>query len=185
MKRLVVILPLICVALLSLRAESLGRNIEVTAVPGWRSVDPLDGGGEQPPFPVLKYEPTDGRNAALLLSLIPANVPGHEVTDLESLKRFNLMAARPYLPSPDAKPTVTELKVRGGMGVLITSVDPTLAGKPVPPNEYRIASTATILLDGGYLIHATLFHDELDSADFKEGIKILLSAGARATNPPI
>src|SRR5688572_7350394 len=185
MKRLFVVVLFACVSFSPLRAESLGRVIEVTAVPGWRSVDPLEQGQPQPPFPILKYVPTDGRNAAILLSLIPANVPGHEVTDLDSLKRFNLMAARPYLPSPDAKPAVTELKVPGGLGVLITSEDPALVGKPVPPNEFRIATTATVLLDGGHLIHATLFYDELDSADFKDGIKILLSAGPRSTNPPI
>ena len=185
MKRIVVVLLLVGFVFLPLRAEPLGRVIEVTAVPGWRSVDPLDPGQQPPPFPILKYVPMDGRNAAILLSLLPANVPGHEVTDLDSLKRFNLMAARPYLPSPEDKPAVTELKVPGGVGVLITSEDPALAGKPVPPNEFRIATTASILLGGGYLVHATLFYDELDSADFKEGIKILLSAGTRSTNPPI
>jgi hypothetical protein len=148
-------------------------------------VDPLDSGQPPPPYPILKYVPTDGRNAALLLSLLPANVPGHEVTDLDSLKRFNLLAARPYLPRPEDKLAATELKVNGGVGVLTTSQDATLVGKPVPPGEFRIATSASVLLDGGYLIHATLFYDELDSTAFKEGIKILLSAGVRSANPPI
>jgi len=185
MKRLAALLLLSCLVLAPLRAEPLGKAIDVTSVPGWKSVEPLDPGQEQPPFPVLRFVPADGHNAALLLSLLPANVPGHEVTDLSSLKRFNQMASRPYLPSPDAIPTVTELEVPGGIGVYITNEDPALVGKPVPPNEYRIATTATVLLDGQYLIHATLFYDERDSADFKDGLKILLSAETHTANPPL
>jgi hypothetical protein len=185
MKRPVVFLLLVCFAFLPLRAEPLGPAVEITAVPGWHSVDPLAPGQQQPPYPILKYVPADGRNAVILLSLFPASVPGHEVTDLESLKRFNLLAARPYLSTPDLKPAATELKVAGGIGVLITSEDPALVGKPVPPNEFRIATVASVLLDGGHLIHATLFYDEINSVDFKEGLKILLSAGVQSTNPPI
>jgi hypothetical protein len=185
MKRFVVVLVLSFFAFSPLAAEPLGRDIEVTGVSGWRSVDPLDPGQSHPPYPILKYVPTDGRNAALLLSLLPANMPGHEVTDVDSLKRFNLLAARPYLPSPEHKTAVTELKVNGGVGVMITSQDAALVGKPVPPGEFRVATSASVLLDGGYLIHATLFYDELDSPAFKEGIKILLSAGAHPSNPPI
>jgi hypothetical protein len=185
MKRLAAVLLLSCLVLAPLRAELLGKVIEVTAIPGWKSVEPLEPGQAIPPFPVLKYVPVDGHNAAVLLSLLPANVPGHEVTDLASLKRFNLLASTPYLAAPDAKPVVNELKVTGGIGVYLTNEDPALVGKPVPPNEYRIATTATLLLDGQYLIHATVFYDELDSADLKEGLKILLSATAHSPNPPI
>lgn len=185
MKRLVAALLLSFVVLAPLRAEMLGKAIEVAAVPGWKSVEPLDPGQEQPPFPILKYVPVDGRNAAIMLTLLPANVPGHEVTDLASLKRFNLLASSPYLPSPDAKPASNDLRVPGGIGVYITNEDPALVGKPVPPNEYRIATTASVLLEGQYLVHATLFYDELDSAAFKEGLKILLSAGTHSANPPI
>lgn len=185
MKRLAAALLLSCLALAPLRADLLGKVVEITGIPGWKSVEPLEPGQPTPPFPVLKYVPVDGHNAAVLLSLLPANVPGHEVTDVASLKRFNLLASTPYLPGPDAKPVINDLKVPGGIGAYITNEDPALVGKPVPPNEYRIATTATVLLDGQYLIHATLFYDELDSADFKDGLKILLSAGAHSTNPPL
>jgi hypothetical protein len=185
MKRSAVFLLLACLLVAPLRAEPLGKAIEITAPAGWKSVAPLEPGQPQPPFPILRYVPTDGRNASVLLTLLPATVPGHEVTDLASLKRFNLMASRPYLPSPDATPTATELTVPGGIGVYLTNEDPALVGKPVPPNEYRIATTATVLIDGQYLIHATVFYDEHGSADFKEGLKILLSASTHETNPPI
>lgn len=185
MKRLAAVLLLASLVLAPLRAEMLGKVLEVPAVPGWKSVEPLDPGQPHLPFPVLKYVPVDGRNAAVMLSLLPANVPGHEVTDLASLKRFNRSASASYLPDPEDNPVPTDLKVPGGIGVYLSCVDQALVGKPVPPNEYRIATTATVLLDGQYLVHATIFHDELDSADLKEALKILLSIAPRPANSAI
>ena len=185
MKRLLSALLLCCLALAPLRADPLGKTLEVVPTEGWKSVDASIPGEPLPPFPILKFVPKDGRNAAIFLSLVPANVPGYEVTDLDSLKRFTFNAAKPYLPDPSARPAVTELKVAGGIGISITNEDPALTGKPVPPNEYRIVTTATILLDGQYLIHASIFYDELDSREFKEGLKILLSVSARAKSPAI
>ena len=185
MKRLFAFLLLSSLAFTSGHAELLGNTIDVTAAQGWKSVSAVEPGQSAPPFPVLKYVPADGRNAAILLSLLPANAPGFEVTDLASLTRFNLIAARPFLPGPDAKPALTELKIPGGIGGYIVNVDPDLVGKPVPPNEYRIAATATVLLEGKHLVHCTIFYDEKDSADFKEALRILLSAGVHTPNSSI
>ena len=179
MKRVAVLLLLSCFTLTRVHAELLGHDVEVTAVPGWESVNPLPPGQPAPPYPVLRFAPKDGRNASILLKLLPANVPGHEVTDLATLKGFNLVAARPFLPSPDARPTATELKVADGLGVCLTNEDPALIGKAPPPGEYKIATTATLLLGGKTLVHCTIFYDEKDSADFKEALKILLSATVR------
>ena len=185
MKRLLSALLLCSLALAPLHADSLGKALEIFPTEGWKSVEAIIPGETLPPFPILKFVPKDGRNAAIFLSLVPANVPGYEVTDLDSLKRFNFNASKPYLPDPSVMPTVTELKVAGGIGVSITNEDPALVGKPVPPNEYRIVTTATILLDGQYLIHASIFYDELDSREFKESLKILLSASPQTKSPAI
>ncbi len=186
MKRLFAFLLLSSVAFVSARAELLGNAVDVIAAPGWKSVSAIEPGQQQPlPFPVLKFVPTDGRNAAVLLILLPANAPGYEVTDLATLTRFTLLAARPYLPGPDAKPPLTELKISGGIGGYIVNEDPELVGKPVPPDEYRIAATAVVLLEGKYLIHCTIFYDEKDSKDFKEALRILLSAAVHAPNSSI
>lgn len=185
MKRLLLLCFVASLTAARLAADMLGSAVEVNPVAGWKSVSPLLPGQEQPPYPVLKFAPSDGRNAAILLSLLPADVPGYEVNNLDALTRFNLMAARPYLPSPEAKPPATELKVYGGIGAYITNEDPALVGKPVPPNEYRIATTASVLLEGKYLIHCTIFYDEADSADFKEALKILLSAGVHRAGSTI
>jgi len=185
MKRLAALLLLSVFALARVHAEMLGHDVEVTAVPGWQSVEPLAPGQPKPPYPVLKFVPKDGRNAAVLLSLLPANVPGYEVTDLASLKGFNLVASRPYLPGPDARPPVTELKVHDGLGVSITSEDPALIGKAPPPGEYKIATTVSLLLGGKTLVHCTLFYDEKDSAEFQEAIKLVLSATIHAPSSSI
>src|SRR4051812_7444257 len=116
MKRLLAILVLCSLAAASGHAELLGDAVEVTAVAGWKNVSAAEPGQPLPRFPVLKYVPADGRNAAILLTLAPANAPGFEVNDLASLARFNLMAARPFLPDPDAKPPLTELRIAGGIG---------------------------------------------------------------------
>jgi hypothetical protein len=185
MKRFAVILVLSCALLARVHAETLGRDVEVTPVPGWASVDPLAPGQPVPPYPVLKFTPKDGRNAAVLISLLPANVPGYEVTDLASLKAFNIVASRPYLPSPDARPTITELQIPDGLGVAITNEDPALIGKAPPPGEYKIATTVSLLLGGKTLLHCTVFYDEKNSEDFQEAMKLLLSATVRVPSPAI
>ncbi len=176
MKRLAVFLLLSSLLLVRGHAEMLGHAVAVTPVAGWVRVDALPPGTPAPPYPVLKFAPKDGRNAAVLLSLLPADVPGYEVTDLVSLKGFNLVASEPFLPSRDARPPVTELNVPGGLGVAITNEDPALIGKAPPPGEYKIATTASLLLGGKTLVHCTIFYDERDSADYKEALKIVLSA---------
>jgi hypothetical protein len=164
-------------------AAALG-DLEVTPVSGWKSADAVQPNQPEPPFPTLKFVPKDGRNAAIYLSVLPAKVGGIEINDLESLKEINLLSARPYLPEPDARPPVTRLKIAGGLGVYITNEDPALVGKPVPPDEYRMATTATLLI-GDQLVHCTIFHDERDSDDFREAMEILLSVAPRHTNSVI
>lgn len=185
MKRLLPFMLLATVVTARLPAEMLGGDLEVTPATGWHRVDPFADGQPRAPYPVLKFVPKDGRNAAVLMSLVPADAPGFIVTDLDSLKIFNRLAARPYLPAPDARPPVTELKVNDGLGVAMTNEDPALIGKPPPPGEYKIATTVTLLLHGNLLVHATIFHDEKDSVDFGEAMKTILSAVPAVRARPI
>ncbi len=172
----------LCLLLLSLgalvpsRAALLGHDVEITSVPGWRKVDPREPGQQSLAAPTLKYIPKDGRNAAIILTLLPNVLPGLTVQDLPSLKIFNVVSARPYLADPEAPPPVMELKIRHGLGVYLVNEDPALVGKPAPPGEYKFATSASVLLGGQYLIHCTIFHDAPDSDDFHEAMDILQSA---------
>ena len=185
MNRFAALLILLCLLFTSARAELLGKEVEITAPANWESVAPLPPGQPALPYPVLKYVPKDGRNAAVLLKLLPADVPGYEVTDLVSLWGFHLVESQPYLSGPDARPALNQLKVPGGLGVYLTTEDPALIGKPVPPGEFRIATTVSLLLGGKTLLHCTIFHDEKDSIDLKEALKIVLSAATHAPSQTI
>lgn len=172
-------------ALVPLRADTLGGAIRITPVSGWvREEVPTPGKGE-PSFPSLHYFPKDGRNASIILTLLPANVPGLTLDSVVALARFNLLLAQPYLANPEDTPPFTELEIPDGIAVCITNEDPALIGKPVPPGEYRIATSATVLLDRKYLVHCTIFYDEKDSPDLRQALQILLSAKVKSAGTSV
>jgi hypothetical protein len=179
MKNLVLLLTL--AALTPLRAETLGGIIKITPVAGWSRENPSEPGQQEPRFPILRFVPKDGRNAAIIMILLPSDAPGFTVTNHASLERFNLLSARPYIANPDDPPAPSVVEITNGIGVSITNEDPALIGKPVPPNEYRIATSVSVLLDRKYLIHCTIFYDEKDSAELHEALDILLSATLKGT----
>lgn len=168
-------------ALISAHADQLGTDIQVNPVRGWVTEETHAPGQAEPFFPTLRYTPKDGRNASIILTLLPSNAAGFKVTNHASLERFNLLSARPYLDGQAEEPVPTVLEIANGIGVCITNEDPALIGKPVPPGEYRIATSASLLLAGKHLIHCTIFYDVKDSADYREALKILLSAKVRAS----
>jgi len=167
-------------------ADQLGANIKISPVRGWILEDTRAAGQSAPPLPTLRYTPKDGRNASIIVTLFPSDAAGFKVANHASLERFNLMNAAPYLDPRAEEPAPVVLDVANGIGVCITCVDPALVGKPVPPGEYRIATSASLLLAGKYLVHCTIFYDEKDSADYREALEILLSAkvGGSALDAP-
>jgi len=184
MKRLALLFAL--VALTPLRADLLGSLIKITPATGWTRDGPTEAAQEEPAFPTLRYVPKDGRNASIVLTLLPITVAGFTITNHASLERFNLLSARPYLANPDDEPPIpTVLDIANGIGVSITNEDPALIGKPVPPGEYRMATSASVLLGRKYLIQCTIFHDEKDSAELRQALDILLSATVKATTPSL
>ncbi len=174
MKRYVLLFLL--AALVPLHADTLGGAIKISPVSGWMREESLAPGQEEPLFPTLRYVPKDGRNAAIILTLLPNDMPGLTISNAVALARFNLLLAQPYLANPEDTPPFTELEIPNGIAVCITNEDPALIGKPVPPGEYRIATSACVLLDRKYVIHCTIFYDEMDSAELRQALKILLSA---------
>lgn len=166
--------------LVPLQADTLGGAIRITPVAGWIQQEAPTPAPEAPSFPTLHYAPKDGRNASIVLTLLPTNVPGLTITNVVSLARLNLLLAQPYLANPEDTPPFTELEIPDGIAVCITNEDPALIGKPVPPGEYRIATSASVLLDRKYLIHCTIFYDEKDSPELRQALQILLSAKVKA-----
>jgi len=184
MKRFILLFLLAAAA--TLHADTLGSAIRITPVAGWIREEAPTTGQEEAPFPTLHYVPKDGRNASIILTLLPTNMPGLTINNIVALARFNLLLAQPYLANPEDTPPFTELEIPDGMAVCITNEDPALIGKPVPPGEYRIATSATVLLEGKHLIHCTIFYDEKDSPELRQALQILLSAKLKAsvTNVP-
>jgi hypothetical protein len=178
MKRFAVLF-ITALCLVVCQADSLGRAVTITVHPEWKSENSAAPGQPELPFPTLRYAPKDGRNAVILLTLMPRDVSGFVVTDLASLRRFNLLSAQPYLADPENPPSSHELKMRNALAVAMTNEDPALIGKPAPPDEYKIATSVSVLLGGQYLIHCTIFHDEKDSEDLRQALDILQSARVR------
>lgn len=151
----------------SASADSLGGKVEVTAVPGWT----LSAKPEPAPLPTLRYLPTDGRNATILLTLIPAGRVG--VSDADSLRQFHRKACAPFLPSPDAPVPQKELKLATGSGVYASFEDPALIGKPSRPGHYKFATSASLWLGQDILVLATILCDDTGSAAFSEAMNIV------------
>jgi hypothetical protein len=158
----------------------LGNIIEFNVPAGWVQTNPQDPGEPAPPAPTIKFKRQDGRHLEILLTLFMSNATAPPVTDLASLKRFNLQGAAPVLPTPDAKPPAHDLPVADGIGVYVTCEDPKLIGKPVPPGEFRIGTVVSLLLSDKFLVYGMILYDEKDSAEFKQAMQLVGSARPRA-----
>jgi hypothetical protein len=179
MKRLTLLVSLLLTTIIA-HADRLGQEATITCHPAWECESGQEPGASEKLLHTLKYVPKDGRNATIMLSIMPNDIPGSIVTDLDSLKRFNRMSASPYLTDVSNPPPVSTLKISNGIALAMTNVDPSLIGKPVPPGEYRIATVVSVLLGRKVLIHCTIYYDELDSTDYQEALQILQSAALTA-----
>lgn len=173
---------IICLALFAVvqvQAARLANIVEFTPPAGWVQADPNITDPRINPANTIKFVPADGRHAEVLLTLLMADNRGFPVKDLTSLQRFNLMSATPYLPTPGAKPPCHDLKVADGLGLYVTNEDPNLVGKPVPPGEFRIATTVSLYLAGKFLVHGTILYNQPDSAEFSQARQLIQSAKVR------
>lgn len=158
----------------ALRADVLGDAVDITPVAGWELADSRELRMPPIPFPTLYYVPKDGRNAKVLLTLIPNEIA--KVSDLASLKKFHRILSRLYLPTPDTEMTVIDRKLPQASLVYASFVDPKLIGKPAREGDFKVATSAAVLVNGGVMIHATLLTDTSEGSDFFEGLKIIQSA---------
>jgi hypothetical protein len=164
------------------RADVLGGVINITPAAGWVQREPHPG-MPRPPLPTVRYDPADGRNASVLITLLPGAMT--KVNDLASLKTLFALLSRPYLQSPDTSVVPTELTLPGGMAVYKTFVDPDLVGKPVKKYDYKSATPVAVLITGTGVLHMTIYTDSVDASDFAEAMKIVQSVAPLSSGSDI
>ncbi len=150
-------------------ADPLGDKVDIKPVAGWASA-PL---GRPVALPTLRYIPTDGRNASVLLTLFPASRLG--VSDASSLRQFHHMACTPFLPTPNAQVSQLDLKIPEGAGVYASFEDPSLVGKPPQRDNYKRTTSVCLFLGHDVVVQATIFYDEAGSPAYNEALSIVKS----------
>lgn len=151
---------------------SLGGIVEITTAEHWKSGEP----DQRNPFPTLKVSPTNGRNAELLITLLPNELV--KLSDAASLRALHQrLSAKAYGPRGNTA-TITEIKVTKGIGVYSVFEDPTLMGKPPKQADYKVAIPMLVWLQPDVVLQITLFTDDAASTDFTEGLQMVRSAKA-------
>jgi hypothetical protein len=173
MNRIFVFLLLILSATAG-RTDILGGEISLSPPPGWKSVTPFQPLLSPSPHATLKYIPTDGRHALLVITLLPPDVLGFEVKDRISLERFNRIAAEPFLSGRIAPPQPVELELPDCLATCLTT-DYSGPGLPATPEPYRLATTASLLVGRNHLVHVAIFHDGRDAPEYRQALQALQS----------
>jgi len=162
-----------------LLGASLGDIVEITTAERWNSGQPDQTG----PFPTLKVSPADGRNAELLITLLPNELA--KISDEASLRALHQrLSAKVYGPRGNTAAT-TEIKVTKGLGVYSVFEDPTLVGKPSKRGDYKVAIPMLVWLQPDVVLQVTLFTDDAASSDLTEGLQMIQSAKAVGRAPPL
>lgn len=169
MKRIALALAVL-VATLSVRADRLAEVIEVTPAKGWIRAKPKSGGD----IPTLRFVPADGRNAEVLISLIPADES--PVEDAKSLAALHEEMTTATYGSAPPKIAAIHYETKDGIGVYSTFEDPDLVGKPPKKDDYKYATSVLAWLGRHYLIVGTVFADDPKAPEHDEGIAIVKSA---------
>jgi hypothetical protein len=148
---------------------SVSDAVQFSAAANWKK-SPDD----RSPFPTDKYVPEDGRNAALMITLIPIEVA--RITDEASLKALYLRIWTSTVSASAGAPDLKTLNVVTGSGLYATNEDPTLVGNPPKRDDFKFATPMLLWLRPDILVQATLLTDTADGSDFTEGMQIVQSA---------
>jgi hypothetical protein len=158
-------------------AATLGGLVDLTPSKHWKTTE-----AKQPPgFPTIAFVPDDGRNAELLVTIVPTEVA--RVSDDVSLRAFHRRLCQPMMSSPHQVLTITDLKLANGIGVYATFEDPSLVGKPAKHGDYKFAIPVAVWLQSKITLHATLFTDSSTGAEATEGLQIIQSAKLTTSHP--
>ena len=158
-------------------ADTLGDVVDFQAARGW-TVAPTD---RPSPFPTLRYEPGGGQNAALLLTLLPAD--RFDISDSTTMRKLHLVMCRPYIAQSKATPPQTEFKLSNGFGVYSVFEDPDLVGKVPKAGDYKVAIPVAVSLGGKALVHATILCDDPAGASQAEAWRFIRSLSLAAASP--
>lgn len=172
MKRLLTSCLLALGALANGRCDVLGDVISLTPPAGWERVQPHPACLDESPFPTLKYLLHDGQQAEIVITLLPANIVGFPVTDAESLTKFSLIAAQPYLPASAPQPRVAEFTLPDGLAIAITIPRPAVA--PAEAREH-IATVTGLLIGSKQLVHVAILHEPGKTPEFLQALQTMFS----------
>lgn len=162
------------------RAALLGADVNLTPPPKWKSVEPFSPLLEPSPYATLKFVPADGGHAALIITLLPADVLGFAVHDCSTLAQFTLVAAQPYFPSDAPPPRLIEQGLPSGLAACITVTMPSEPGSATnSADAFRMATTATLLLDSKHLVHFAILHDAEDAPEFRQAVETIRTVRLR------
>src|SRR5437667_11567002 len=112
------ILALVVLLVSKTWGASVDEAVKFTAPANWKKSAPE----QSSPFPTEKYSPTDGRNAELLVTLLPIELV--KVSDEASLRVLYQRLWSSSMGASAGAPQVTELKVTNGSGLYATHEDP-------------------------------------------------------------
>lgn len=166
-------------AVAAIHAADLGSDVNVMPPPGWKSVQPFSPLLAPSPYATLKYVPADGRHAAVTITLVPADVLGFAVRDFPSLSKFTLIAAQPFLPADEPAPRVVEHGLPAGLATWVTAICPAPPQAAPGPETYRMATTASLLLDSNHLVHFTILHDGDNVSEFRQAVDMIRTVHLR------
>lgn len=176
MKRFVLVIAVLLAAV-SVQADRLADVIDVTPTKGWVRARPKRGANA----PTLRFVPSDGRNAEVLISLIPSQKP---VDNADALTRLHQQINRSTYGNAPVKVKELRYETKDSVGIYTTFEDPDLVGKPTKPGDFKYATSVLASLGQRYLIVGTVFTDNPQAPEQDEGLEMVKSAAIVAGANP-
>lgn len=159
------------------------RPIEVALPPGWSEVSltPQESRNAGP-FLTLKFQYRAAHTGEIMITLI-GDTHG-KMSDRAGLEQMHRMQAQQWQTSPDEKIDVKTLPIRAGIAIYSVHEDASLIGKPLPPDEWRVATPVAILLGSSTLIHSTIFTNETSGAVLDGALQLVGSVHLNSAASP-
>ncbi len=156
----------------ALQAEQIGLGVhgllEIAVPETWSSSgNPIAEQGY-----IINIKPKTQANAGCKLTIMfvdPAKArPVDEMLESFSAKIGNFVAG-----SVEKSPEIKKLNLRQGFGWYATFTDARLVGKPPAPGNYKVMCPVMISLARDLVVAASIFTDDVTSAEFAEMIQLL------------